>query len=128
MVTESIGTRVGAILSVEDNVVRFLGYGVYEGNFEYPGTAMKSFEETHPSFLQTWTPEQLDEARQLFNAFRYNPRIKLDNGDVVWGRECWWAPEEEVKERLEGQTIIMCKIVRDEAGRAIEGVDVEDTQ
>src|SRR6185437_10617072 len=119
MVTDPIGTRVGAIFSVEDDVVRFLGYGVYEGDFEYPGTALKSFEETYPSFLTKWNPEQLEQARQLFEAFRFNPRIKLDNGEVVWGRECWWGSEEEVKTKIDGKTIVMCKILRDEAGRAV---------
>lgn len=21
-----------------------------------------------------------------------NPKITLDNGDVIWGYECWWSP------------------------------------
>lgn len=30
-----------------------------------------------------------------------NPRIRLDNGKVVWGRECWWGPEADVAQRLD---------------------------
>lgn len=26
-----------------------------------------------------------------------NPKIILDNGKVVWGCECWWGSEEEIK-------------------------------
>src|SRR5712691_3037947 len=36
------------------------------------------------------------EERVLGLAYRMscNPRIGLDGGGVVWGFECWWAPEE----------------------------------
>ncbi len=30
-----------------------------------------------------------------------NPKILLDSGDVVWGCECWWGPEAEVKAERE---------------------------
>lgn len=89
-----IGTRVGAMVSEKDGVVRFLGYGVYEGDFNYPG----------------------------YNLL--NPRIKLDNGDVVWGLECWWGSENRIKEKLDGATIVMCKAVRDDNGRAIDFEDI----
>lgn len=30
-----------------------------------------------------------------------NPRITLDNGDIVWGFECWWGPEAQMKKEVE---------------------------
>lgn len=34
-----------------------------------------------------------------------NPKIKLDDGTVAWGCECWWGPEEAVRKMLEGKKI-----------------------
>lgn len=28
-----------------------------------------------------------------------NPKIVLDNGDVVWGFQCWWGPLERTRAR-----------------------------
>ena len=30
-----------------------------------------------------------------------NPRLKLDNGEVVWGCECWWGSEAKIKDMVE---------------------------
>lgn len=30
-----------------------------------------------------------------------NPKIKLDNGSIVWGCQCWWGPEEEIKAKYQ---------------------------
>lgn len=32
-----------------------------------------------------------------------NPKIVLDRGGVVWGCECWWAPEGEKEKILKGR-------------------------
>ncbi len=69
------GDRVGALLNAHDGVVEFLGYGVYEGDFPLPKEAAG------------------------FNFGQENPRIKLDNGDIVYGCECWWGTEKEFKEK-----------------------------
>lgn len=69
--------RVGAILSATSNEIRFLGYGTYVGDKIPP-------EETAG-----------------FNLGRPNPKIELDNGDVVWGCQCWWDAEEKMKTHLE---------------------------
>lgn len=71
------GYRVGAIMGGDDKSVKFFGYGVYEGDFELPGSVGG------------------------FNFGQKNPRIKLDSGKIVWGCECWWGPEENIKKNLE---------------------------
>lgn len=35
-----------------------------------------------------------------------NPCIKLDNGNIVWGMESWWGPEDKFEEKFGGRTII----------------------
>ena len=78
------GDRVGAILSgSRDGTISFIGYGVYEGDFP--------LSEGVTGWLA-------DFARQ---AKIKTPRIRLDSGDVVWGCECWWGPEEYVRKACE---------------------------
>jgi hypothetical protein len=64
------GDRVGAIQSANSEEVMFYGYGVYEGDTIPPNCTIS------------------------------NPTIKLDNGKTVYGYECWWGPEEKVKEMI----------------------------
>lgn len=77
-----IGQRVGAILdSGENGTVRFFGYGVLEG-YEIPPDDAGGMAEI-----------ARDEGM-------VNPKIRLDNGKVVWGCECWWGTEAEIRESL----------------------------
>lgn len=73
------GQRVGAMLGASNGVVKLLGFGVYEGDEVPP-------EETNSLAAALGIP---------------NPKIKLDNGEVVWGCQCWWGAEEEIKAQLE---------------------------
>ncbi len=75
------GDRVGAILSIRDGEVEFLGFGVYEGDFV-------------PTEAAGWLADGL-RAQEIVN-----PRIKLDNGKVVYGCECWWGDEAHTKDYL----------------------------
>lgn len=70
------GMRVGAICGMvgKSKVLHFFGYGVYLGKFIPPPTIGIPFA---------------------------NPKIKLDCGDVVWGCECWWGPEDQIKASIE---------------------------
>ena len=69
------GDRVGAIRSANSEEVVFYGYGVYEGDTLPPDFPIP------------------------------NPTIKLDNGKIVYGYECWWGPEEKVKEMIGGRKV-----------------------
>lgn len=73
------GERIGAICSAKNNKVIFFGYGTYQG------------DEIPPEDIGFGVP---------------NPKIVLDNGQVIWGCQCWWGTEEQVKKQLEGRTII----------------------
>lgn len=74
MGSREVGHRIGALLEVDEpeKVVRLLGFGRYDGDFIPPSTIGG------------------------FNLGLANPRLSLDNGWVVWGCECWWAPEARI--------------------------------
>lgn len=69
------GARIGAVMSMDDQRVLLLGYGVYEGLGQPP-----------PGRIASDAP---------------NPKMTLDNGDIVWGFECWWGSEEQMKKQIE---------------------------
>lgn len=75
------GTRVGAILRSDEKRVELLGYGVYEG-MEVPPEGM------------------------LHDLDVPNPKIRLDNGTVVWGYQCWWGMEDRVKESIGEREVV----------------------
>ena len=92
-----IGDRVGAILgSNKDGGIDFFGYGVYEGDFI--STEAVGF--------------MADIARELSHE---NPRLKMDDGSIVYGCECWWGPEDKVRKLLEGRdvNIVSIESIRD---------------
>lgn len=69
--------RVGAVSSVKDGKAYLFGYGHYVG------------DRPCPKLGGQW-----------------NPLIILDNGKKVWGCECWWGPEEDVKKEIEPFVVI----------------------
>jgi hypothetical protein len=77
-----VGERVGVILGTEEKVIQFLGYGTYEGSF-VPPPGVEIF------------------GVDLNKGKITNPRLKLDNGDIVWGCQVWWGREEHIKNHLE---------------------------
>lgn len=70
------GDRVIAVRSADDNVVNIFGYGTYEGEDVPPPGITGVF------------------GLDLSISGIENPKIVLDNGDVVWGCECWWGDAE----------------------------------
>lgn len=95
-----IGARVGAILSADDKNVYLLGYGVYEAD-EIPSA------------------DAVGMGKMLREAKIPNPKIKLDNGKVVWGCECWWGPEEMIKTQVEASK---------ESGRVVVETDIDEVR
>ncbi len=82
-----IGTRIGTISHNEGDTFYIFGYGTYVGD-EVPETA------------GGWVADGLREAGVP------NPKLVLDNGKVVWGCECWWGPEEQIRKKLEKFTVV----------------------
>jgi hypothetical protein len=67
--------RVLAIRDANKTEINIYGYGKYEG----------------------------DEPCPMMGGIR-NPKIVLDNGDVVWGCECWWGDVEKAEQELQLRT------------------------
>jgi hypothetical protein len=93
--------RVGAVSHTRGKELFFYGFGVYAGE-EVPESAVG------------WIAEALREHGQ------HNPKLVLDNGDVVWGCECWWSSEAEIERRLaewraEGGTVVEIRIAEQRA-------------
>ena len=84
MAKAQVGDRVGVIYggSKETKVLRVLGSGVRVAD-EVPNAAAGG-----------WMADALREANVP------NPCIVLDNGDRVYGCECWWGPEAATNEQI----------------------------
>jgi hypothetical protein len=96
--------------------VRLLGYGVYEGDVvpDRPLGMFGDFDtwEAVAKFMaedgsraadgSEWTAE---------NVGMPNPKIVLDSGVIVWGAECWWGPEAQVKSKVSAATANGAKLV-----------------
>lgn len=77
-----VGDRVGAISHTEGKIIYLFGYGIYEGN--------KVPEDSRVGMLGI----------SFKDIGKNNPCIKLDNGKIVWGCECWWGSEEDIKKQV----------------------------
>ncbi len=80
-----INERVGAIngTSDEGKVLSIFGFGVYLGD-KVPDKEVGGFmgEELRKQKIE-------------------NPTIKLDNGNITYGCECWWGSEDSIKKQIE---------------------------
>lgn len=74
-----IGMRVGVFHSMNEKTIALLGYGVYEGD-EIPPEDILAPEIGPPALLALAMP-----------------KLRLDDGTVVWGCEAWWHAEDAVK-------------------------------
>ena len=83
-----IGEKVGAVLKANKDGVEFLGYGKYEGDF-FPEEAVGIFADVRRKIVKEKGESQKE--------FLTNPRIRLDNGKVVYGCECWWGDLKTLK-------------------------------
>jgi hypothetical protein len=117
------GDRVGAIMSADDTTVYLLGYGVYEDDVvvEYlDDFTFEQAEATASANLKLlgieWPPEMdtpekrhvkfLEfKASPLYTMARTHPKLRLDNGEVVYGLECHFGPEEFVKNAIKDRRI-----------------------
>lgn len=87
----AIGERVGAVMSADEATVRLYGFGRYAGH-EVPPPGV--------SFL----------GLDLHELGHENPKIELDNGQVVWGCECWWGAESRVRKMIGERAVVVVDI------------------
>jgi len=87
--------RVGCILKLGNDVIEFLGYGVLLG-YEVPPTGIARLHVLY---------DDPDHNGNL-------AKMQLDNGDIVWGCECWWNTEARIHEELQIADDYGIKIVR----------------
>lgn len=95
-----VGARVGAVSHTEGTKLYIYGYGVYEGN-KAPGKGI-SFMGIDVSEIKNYT----------------NPCIKLDNGKIVWGCECWWGTEEKIKKMATAFDEVITVDIEEERAKA----------
>ena len=99
----AIGSRVGAIQSTKDGVVRFYGYGTYDGEYEPPPDVMGMTQDEYDEFLADLKEDGIAPQAYVLTS----PRITLDDGRTVWGSQCWWMEEDAVRRLLDvSETII----------------------
>ena len=84
-----VGSRVGAVLSADDEVVRLLGYGV-------------RVEDSVPSSSVMGTT-----ATDARNKQMKVPCLRLDDGGHVWGPECFWAAEKGVRNWIGERRVLL---------------------
>jgi len=129
-----IGTRVLAILSADKDKIHVFGEGTYEGMEtppapygmhaaafgaetweEYDATLRAEIKHLREEQIKLGVdvdlpPEDWTPARPT------NPKIKLDNGTIIWGYECWWAPVEEAMKVTAGRRVVMVDVEQYRAG------------
>lgn len=91
------GDRVGAIKGGDEKnkIVNFFGYGVYLGPQEMPEDKIKD------RCIQFGASKEEAEEKAVSLKGYVGQKIQLDNGRIVWGNECWWGLEKDIKARLE---------------------------
>lgn len=68
-----VGERIGAIYKASEETVYVLGFGVYVGDEIPPKDG-------------GWMAAACHEVGAT------NPKLVLDDGQIVWGCQCWWGP------------------------------------
>ena len=81
------GDRVGAISKADKEKVYLFGFGVYRGDQVPPKGTIGCFGIDFG--------ELAEELKARGEKPPTNPKIELDNSDVVWGCQCWWAAEKD---------------------------------
>lgn len=54
-----------------------------------------------------------------------NPRMRLEDGSVIWGDECWWVPYEEAKEATPEQLQSNLSVHKELLGRMMRALEQE---
>ncbi len=101
MIRVEVGTRVAVLASFDEynKKTHLYGFGTYEG------------EEIPPPGIGV---NNLGQSCSDIGAMA--AKLKLDDGTIIWGCECSWGPEAEVKEEIAGSEIIKADLFESRAG------------
>lgn len=117
-----IGTKIGAFIQTENNIVYFLGWGIYLGDFINPYEYKLNKEQAFKQLGNDCTELEIKTYSILNKQFVNKiPKFQLDNGDIIWACECTWGLEEEINNILKNRKTKTCKIKRDKDG-LLEGI------
>jgi hypothetical protein len=89
--------RIGAVSHADDSTVHLLGWGTYVGK-HVPG------------------PQEVEGnpvAEVMVNLGVQIPKLKLDDERVVWGFQCWWGPEDKVKEWIGEREVVLVSALKE---------------
>ncbi len=86
------GDKIFAVTHGDDDNIYFLGFGVFEGE-EIP-------EEGTVGMM----------ASLLRMREQKNPKLVLDNGDSIWGCECYWGPADQFRSFANMRKIISTNV------------------
>ena len=79
--------RVTAVICTKGGKALIAGHGDYVGDVvPPPGVGLMGIE--------------------LHALGHKNPKIELDNGNVIWGCQCWWGSKEKMATEINGLEII----------------------
>lgn len=99
-----IGKRVFAVSHADDDTVYSFGFGTHEGMQPRPGSG-PLWSDADKAFVRSVVADATDEeVDALLTRLSLNPRIALDNGETVWGCECWWGAEDRYQDMVAGRT------------------------
>jgi len=148
---DAVGTKVVIVTDCRDGSPATGKTGVYEGDF--PRTVLVKYNGEHKETMYDWfmsdngkpwreslthvadmDPTTIDlESQDNWWSEWKNPRIRLDDGSVIWGDECWWKPVEaepqdldKAREEIEMFTSLYKAMVEDVVSS--DGVPVESRE
>ena len=96
-----IGERVGAVLKSDESTVWLIGFGIYKGD-EIPDEDTGGLGSV------------------LRDLGHKNPKLIMDDGQIAWGCECWWAKEERVRLMCEGKVLVSVDMAKERTKWRIE--------
>lgn len=120
-----IGDRVGVMVSCDKDTVHLLGFGTFNGLHVPPAPygvekavfgavtweerdqlARDMIAEDRAAMKEEGIAEADLPPQDFVPPRPEAPQITLDTGETVWGHECWWGPEVQVRSMMEGRRVV----------------------
>lgn len=102
-----VGDKVLALMSANETTYYSYGAGIYQGDeVPPPGVGINLGFDLNAEKIP-------------------NPKIQLENGDIVWGCECWWHEYDSYIKALEGLKEVKVSIEDFRSGALKDILDLE---